>query len=73
MMSGHLWSDDSKVPSQVFYDSLHASGQRPSSRFGQASAVYGGRLFIFGGASSVWHSESYIFHAGELLFCVLTL
>ena len=39
-MSGHSWSDDSKLPSQVYYDTLPASGQRPSSRFGHASAVW---------------------------------
>ena len=66
-MSGHIWSDDSKVPSQVFYDSPHASGQKPSSRFGHASAVSNGKLFIFGGASSMWHSDSYVFNPGLLL------
>lgn len=63
--NGHSSTDDNKAPRQVYYDAVHASGQRPSGRWSHACATLDDRLFIFGGASSMWHSESYVFNAGE--------
>ena len=68
LITGHSSADDRKVPSQVYYDSIHTSGKRPSSRWGHACAAYEDRLFVFGGASSLWHSDSYVFKAGKFSF-----
>ena len=62
---GSMLTDDSDVPTEVFYGlACASSGRRPSPRWGHASATFQDRLFIFGGVGTTCHSDSYVFNAG---------
>ena len=60
-----MLTDDSDVPTEVFYETACAgSGRRPSPRWGHASATFKDRLFIVGGVGTTCHSDAYVFNAG---------